>query len=178
MLTSEQWNSLLYLKPSDFQHPDGMQFSVVSALDQFIGRIGVKPQLLSDYRAGDLRQHGKGLAVDTYWPGQDPAAINQAAINSQLFSGIGVYVNEGGVASHHFDTRLERSLSNPATWGGIITHPLNPDTNQVQEAINYVGMADVLDLIKKNAGGATNVVLMALIVIGAYLILRNIGGHS
>jgi len=178
MLTDDQWNSLLYLKSSDFQHPEGMQFSIVGALDQLIGQIGSKPQLLSDYRAGDPRQHGKGLAVDTYWPGQDPTVINQAALDSHLFSGVGVYVNEGGVASHHFDTRVDRTVINPATWGGLITHPVNPDTGQAQEAINYVSMADVLEVIKKNIGGATNVVLMVLIGIGVYLILKNIGGRT
>ena len=175
MLTDSQWNSLLHLHPGDFQHPDGLQFSIVSALDRFIGQIGAKPEILSDYRAGDPRQHGKGLAIDTAWPGQNPLELNQAALDSHLFSGVGIYVNPAGVASHHFDTRVERSVDAPARWGGIIEHPTQAN-GSVGTTIDYTTMQAVIDQIKKNLGGAMNVGMMVLIGIGLWLILRS--GHS
>lgn len=175
MITDSQWNSFLHLSPGDFQYPAGLQFSIVSALDRFIGQIGSKPEIISDYREGDPRQHGKGLAIDTAWPGQNPLEVNQAALDSHLFSGVGIYVNPAGVASHHFDTRVERSVDAPARWGGVIEHPVQAD-GSVGKAIEYTTMQAVIDQIKKNLGGTTNVVAMVLIGIGLWLILRS--GHS
>jgi len=148
MKTSD-WGTLLYLKASDFRHPDKLDISIVRALDRFIAIVGARPQIISDYRDGDPRQHGKGRAIDTTWPGMDGQLINQKAIASGLFSGIGVYVNETGEVSHHFDTRTDRTTSAPATWGGVITHPYDPSSQEHVKRIEYVSMATVLDIIKK-----------------------------
>ena len=155
MITDAQWNSLLYLKKGNFPTPDAMQWSIVSALDQFIGREGSRPEIISTYRPGDPRQHGKGTAIDTAWPGANPLQINQDALDSKLFSGVGVYINPAGVASHHFDTRTDRTTTNPARWGGIIEHPTDPATGEVSKSITYTTMQAVLDLIKKNVTPAT-----------------------
>jgi hypothetical protein len=170
MITDQQWNSLLHLSKSQFDYPDNMQWSIVAALDQFIGIVGSRPEILSTYRPGDPRQHGKGTAIDTAWAGANPLEINQAALDSKLFSGIGVYINPAGVASHHFDTRTDRTVENPARWGGVIEHPTDPDTGTVGKSIIYTSMQDVLDLIKKKLGGATSTALIVLIAIGLILL--------
>ena len=148
-MKSAEWGALLYLKASDFKYPEKLDASIVRALDRFIGIIGARPQILSDVRPGDSGQHGKGRAIDTAWPGLDGQTINAKAIASRLFSGIGVYVNEAGAVSHHFDTRTGRTFTNPATWGGIITHPYDESTNEHVRRTEYVGMSIVLDIIKK-----------------------------
>lgn len=171
MIQSDQWNSLLHLKRSDFKYPDQLDWSIVRALDVFISIAKSKPQILSDYRPGDPRQHGKGRAIDTAWPGADPLEINRRAMGSNLFSGVGIYVNEQGVASHHFDTRTDRTPAKPATWGGVIKHEYNEATNSTDKTIAYASMAGVIDLIKKKLGNPANVALMVLFVLITWAVI-------
>ena len=96
MLSVAEWNSLIYLKPSDFKKPDGLQFSIVQALARCTGKIGSRPQILSDYRPGDPLTHGAGLAVDSIWPGVDSIRVYNKAISFPPFQGVGVYINELG----------------------------------------------------------------------------------
>jgi hypothetical protein len=144
-----EWGSLLHLKPGDFKNPEKLDVSIVRALDLFIGRIGARPIIISDYRSTGTGQHPLGRAIDTTWPGLDGQEINTKALASGLFSGIGVYVNETGEISHHFDSRTDRTPQNPATWGGIITHPYDPGSEEHVRRTEYVAMATVLDIIKK-----------------------------
>lgn len=165
MLTAEQWSSLVHLGPSDFQRPDGLQYGIVKALDQFISRIGSKPVILSDYRPGDPKEHGHGLAIDTTWPGQDALYIRSQAMNNwPNFTGVGLYINEQGAVSFHFDQRQDTiRRSAPDRWGGIITHPFDEATGAHKKIIDYVGMDVVVDLVKKNSIP----VVIALGIIGA-----------
>lgn len=165
MPTAAEWQSLIYLKPQDFtgKNPDGLRFSILQKLDQFVALVGSRPVILSAYRPGDPRAHGFGQAIDTTWPGQNPLDVNQKAVNSGLFKGIGIYVNELGAASHHFDDWDQRTGSDPDTWGGIINHPINSDTGQHVRTTQYVGMQQVVDIIKKKLYQvATNPVVLLL----------------
>lgn len=154
MITEEQWDSLVHLRPSDFQHPEALDFSIVQGLDQFISHIGSKPIILSDYRPGDPKEHGQGRAIDTTWPGQDSLYIrSQAMAFYPRFTGVGIYINEQGAVSFHFDTRQQTIRSSaPDRWGGLITHPYDETTTAHQKVIDYVSMDAVVDLVKKNVG--------------------------
>lgn len=175
MISSTQWGSLLHLKPADFHYPDNMDFSIVQALDQFITFVGSRPQILDDFRfdiggGNPNSQHLKGKAIDTTWPGRSPADINAQAIASRLFSGIGVYVNDAGVASHHFDTRTSATPANPAVWGGVITHPLDTNTGEHLKRTEYTTMDKVLDMIKKKWYISTPALIVSVVIL--YLLIR------
>lgn len=149
-MTTQQWRSLLHLKPSEFKNPDGLHFSVVHALDQFIGHIGSRPTILSDFRKDDPRTHGQGRAIDTFWPGVDSVRIHSQALKFPPFKGVGIYVNETGQVSFHFDTREStRRDEGPDRWGGVISHPVDSQTGQHVRQTEYVGANIVLDIIKK-----------------------------
>ncbi len=149
MISTAQWASLLTLQRSQFRYPDKMQWSVVSALDQLANRIGSRPQVLDDYRPGDPKQHGKGLATDTYWPGVDPLNVWEHIKTSRLFSGFGIYVNEKGAVSFHTDKRIERTVTNPATWGDFIAHIYDAEDGEHKRQDNYTTAQAVLDFLKK-----------------------------
>lgn len=158
MLTNLNWNKLSILRSNQFKHPDRMHFTIVIALNSFADQVGIRPEILSDFRPGDSKQHGAGLAVDTYWHGQDPLVIWNAALKSKLFSGLGVYLNEKGIASFHFDLRAGRSTEVPAVWGAFVDKGVN----------SYVGAELVLEEIKKQGW------LVGLVLAGvAYFVYSN-----
>jgi hypothetical protein len=151
-MAAVDWKTLLYLKPADFHFPDRLQSSVVVALDRFIGQIGSRPVILSDYRPDDYHpagQHGQGLAIDTTWPGHEPLDIWSKAVSCRLFSGLGIYVNEVGAVSFHFDNRLDRLVNDPALWGAVITHPLDRYSGQHLQLNEYTTADVIVDIIKK-----------------------------
>lgn len=137
------WELLKYFVRDDFKNPEQMNPEIIFGVDALAEDIGVKPLIISDYRSGDRGQHGQGNAIDTTWPGIDPLIVNERALKLKLFTGIGIYVNEKGIASHHCDVRANRTVDNPARWGGIITHPAGI------KRIEYVSMEHVIDIIKK-----------------------------
>lgn len=145
MITAQQWQSLVNLKKSDFDYPDNLAWEVVRRLDALISDLHTRPQILSDYRPpnGVASQHPNGWAIDTAWS-IAPEVVYQAADRMFPDGGVGVYVNEVGGVSFHFDTRGKR-----ARWGGIITRPVDPDTLQHVKKIEYVGLDRVLELVKK-----------------------------
>jgi len=177
MIQPEQWNSLIHLKRAEFKYPDQMDWSIVRALDVFISIAKSRPVILSDFRPGDPRQHGKGRAIDTTWPGADPLEINRRAMGANLFSGVGIYVNEQGTASHHFDTRTDRTPAKPATWGGVIEHEYNEATKSTDKTIAYTSMIGVIDLIKKKLGNPASVALMVLFALITFAITRKPTPH-
>jgi len=167
MISREQWNTFLALTPSDFDYPDQMRFDTVSALDRFIGIVGAKPAMLSDYRPGDPRQHGKGAAVDVTWPDLDPLEIWNLALESHLFNGLGIYLNDRDVVSFHFDTRSDRTPDNPALWGDFITYPYDETANGHVRRDEYTTAQAVVSLLKKKEG--IPVLVVAALAFGLYL---------
>lgn len=145
MISDELWKYLRYLKRSDFNYPDDLNFSIVQAVDRFIELyILVKPEFLSDFRPNDLdSQHSRGLALDMTWPGLDPVDIWNKARSARLFTGLGIYVNPAGFVSFHFDRRIDRTVEDPALWGQLI----DPETDPRRE--KYVAAGVVIDVIKK-----------------------------
>ena len=138
-MASTNWNSLKMLDRRAFNYPDSMHDSILTSLDLFSLQIDSVPLMLDDYRPGDPRQHGLGRAVDVTYPDRDSLFVWNAALDSQLFSGLGIYLNEAGAVSFHFDTRVDRTGENPARWGSFIEAQVN----------NYVGAGLVIDAIKK-----------------------------
>lgn len=171
MISREQWNAFLTLTPSDFNYPDRMSLDIVSAVDRFIGLVGAKPMFLCDYRPGDLRQHGKGTAVDATWPDRDPLEIWNLALESRLFNGLGIYLNDRDVVSFHFDTRSDRTPDNPALWGDFITYPYDEAAGRHVRRDEYTTAQAVVNVLKKNEG----IVLLvaAVLAFGLYLWARS-----
>lgn len=153
MISKIQWDSLLHFKPSDFKYPDKLQFPVVQGIDRLAARLGVKPWVIDDWRpysdTNPGSQHPLGTAVD-FVVAMDALEALAAIRASRLFSGFGIYVNEVGAQSFHVDTRSDRSVDNPATWGGIITRPAT-DTGAHVKRIAYVALVKVVDMVKKKS---------------------------
>ena len=153
MVSQQQWSTLLHFKPRDFRYPDKLQFSVVQGIDRLATRLGVKPIIIDDWRAYSENnpgsQHPLGTALDFTVPMDSVQALEQIRA-ADLFSGIGIYTNEVGTQSFHVDTRSNRTVENPATWGGIITRPVNEAGVHVKR-IAYVALGTVLDMVKKKS---------------------------
>ena len=58
------WDELDYFTPDEFDYPDEMNEEFLLVLDLVRERAGVPFVITSDYRPGDPRAHGHGLAVD------------------------------------------------------------------------------------------------------------------
>jgi len=58
------WDDLNHFTPEEFDYPDDMDETFLRALDLIRSRAGVPMVITSDYRPGDLKAHGRGLAVD------------------------------------------------------------------------------------------------------------------
>lgn len=171
MISVGQWNSLLYVSRSDFKCPDRLAFDVVQGVDKLIGRLNSQPVFLSDWRPYDQNspksQHYEGNAIDTTWPGVDSDLVLKSAEDLNIFGGIGIYVNEAGQVSFHFDTRPMKASGEPARWGGIITYPYDMTTEDRIKRTEYVGMNIVVEMIKKKE------LLIPLVLIGSsYLIYK------
>ena len=148
-INPEIWNQLRHLEITDFKYPVEIHESILRSLDSFISIVGEKPKILSDFRADDPRQHGIGFAIDTLFVQSDPIFIWENALNSKLFSGLGVYLNENNIVSFHFDTRVDRTTEHPALWGDFISYPVDPDSNLPFRKDNYTTASAVIDEIKK-----------------------------
>jgi hypothetical protein len=146
MLVSD-WDFIKNYSPSDFNYPEKLQFSVVSALDRLTDLVGKKAIILDDYRPQDVdnptSQHLLGKAIDTTWPNVQPEAVWLMATESGLFGGVGIYVNEKDAVSFHFDTRDKKPDGSLYTWGGIITRPSG------NKKIDYTAADVVLDMLPK-----------------------------
>jgi len=171
MMSLLQWKALLYLDPSQFEYPDEMSPDIVGALDHFIGLVGSRPIILSDFRPGDPRQHGLGRAIDVTWPDQEPLRVYELALESRLFSGIGIYLNDQDTVSFHFDSRLDRSPDDPALWGDFITYPFDVDTGQNVRHDEYTSAQAVVSVIKKKS--TIPILVVAALAFGLYLLSRN-----
>lgn len=166
MIQASDWAALLYLRPEDFKYPDKLEFEAVNKLDRFVGMVGSRPIVLSDWRPYDPSnpesRHFVGDAIDTTWPKADPLDVLALAKSSGLWQdgGLGMYINELGVVSFHMDTRGER-----ARWGGVVTHPYVE--GELVKKIEYTGLDAVVDLVKKNipATFATVILLTAFVYV-------------
>lgn len=173
MLTVNQWASLLHLLPTDFEHPEKMEWSIVKALDDFIGILRSKPSIISDYREpqrGEKEsQHHHGRAVDCVWPSLDPLQVGDTARSARLFNGLGIYKNEQDAVSFHFDTREERDVHDPALWSGDITHPYDAELGTHIKVITYYAWSVVVEYLKKKVL-ATSVIVVS--VLASFVIYR------
>jgi len=167
MLSSSQWLELKHFTPANVPDPEKMQFPILKALDQFTDLIGAAPVFLDTWRppvAGAPAWHSQGIAVDVAYPGRDPLEVLKLAESSGFFDGIGLYRNEKGAASFHFDTRGYR-----ARWGAEITHPVDPDTGRTVQKNSYTTLEKIVALFGKKkvllTGGAAALILIALLLL-------------
>ena len=129
----------------NWKHPDKVQPRLKRYLKIMTLLLDRTPIILSDYREGDPRTHGKGMAVDTYWPNIDPLVVLEKVKQLNLFGGVGLYLNEKGVVSFHFDIREHKEDGDIYSWGCFIT----PSGNGRE--YNYVAMNLVVDDVKKRS---------------------------
>ena len=116
---------------------------LIRYIDLLAMLLNTRPTILSDYRKGDKKQHGKGLAVDVYWPDLDPLAVLEYVKKLNLFGGIGIYLNEASVPSFHYDIRPHKYDGSIATWYGCIYH-ING-----QKHIEYLALQEGIDRIER-----------------------------
>lgn len=167
------WNSVQNYKRSDFAYPDKLQLSIVDSLDRFTSQTGLKAQILDDYRAytpgNPDSRHAHGDALDLFFPGKDPLGVLAAAEGSGLFDGIGIYLNERGAVSFHFDKRGSR-----ARWGSLITPELTAAGEPIRKN-NYTTLEAVVAKISELTGRAIETVkknpIPIFLAIGALLFL-------
>lgn len=144
-ITKVDWSQILYYEPSDFKHPEKLDFSVVRGLDRLAAMLGRKAVILSDFRVGSLAPSGEpsvhslGRAIDFTYPGLDPMTVLKNIQVVKCFSGYGMYVNAAGVFSFHVDTRTSRTVENPATWGA------SKDVATAGVGWNYKTLASIIN---------------------------------
>ena len=112
MTDSEFWKNIKFFKPSEFKYPDKVSRELITKLDTYRAMVGKPIIIHSDYRPGDKKQHGKGLAIDFHVKGMKVLDQYFYAERSGLFVGIGLYPywNSPGL---HVDIREEGT----ARWG-------------------------------------------------------------
>lgn len=167
MISPSQWLQLRHFTPANVPDSDKIQFSILQALDEFTGIIGARPVFLDVWRpvvSGSPVWHNQGIAVDVAYPDKDPLGVLQAAESSGLFDGIGIYRNERGAISFHFDKRGYK-----ARWGAEITHAVDPDTGKTVQQNAYTTLERIVDLIGKKkvllTGGGVVVILVVLVLL-------------
>lgn len=167
MLTAQQWQSLKHFSPANVPDSDKLEFSILKALDDFTSRLGTFPQFIDTWRpfkSGSPVWHNSGIAVDVAYPGMDPLQVLQAAESSGLFDGVGIYRNEAGAVSFHFDKRGYR-----ARWGAEITHSVDPDTGRSVQSNAYTTLENIVALLTKKkvllTGGGLVVILAVLLLL-------------
>lgn len=167
MISAQEWLSLENFTPADIPDSDKMQFSIIKALDLFTNRVGLKPVFHDTWRpaqAGAPVWHNSGIAVDVSYPGRDPLAILQEAESSNLFDGVGIYRNEAGGVSFHFDKRGYK-----ARWGAEITRVVDPDTGKTVQKNAYTTLENIVALLTKKkvilTGGGLVVILVGLLLL-------------
>lgn len=173
MASESTWQSLRYLNRELFTHPEMLRDSILVALDAFLAARAGAPawlrfQILSDGRPNERRssQHYQGRAVDLVWPQLAPLTVWNELQGAQLFSGLGVYLNELGAVSFHVDTRPERTVSNPALWGALIA----PGTNGARDYSYTDSLTVVNEILKKKS--ALLLPALALGGLALWLVLR------
>ena len=58
------WDELDHFSPEEFDYPEEMDEDFLRALDRVRDRAAVSIYVTSDYRPGDGKAHGQGVAVD------------------------------------------------------------------------------------------------------------------
>lgn len=158
------WSVIRFYKREEFASPDKLDHTIVSALDSFVDVLGVKPVVIDDWRERkneeDKSQHANGLALDFIVTGLDSLVVLDKIKESRLFTGFGLYTNENNIQSFHVDRRTDRTCDDPATWGGW------KDRDKGIESWQYVGLQDLIEVVKKNKGGS---LLLAAAVTGLAL---------
>ena len=104
-------------------HPDKVAARAIRYLRALEYVLNAEAIVLSDYREGDPKEHGKGNAIDTTWIDVDPLKVVEVTLDLNLWGGFGLYINEGGYVSFHHDIRPHKANGSIATWYGQITNP-------------------------------------------------------
>ena len=158
-ITRVNWATIRNFKPVSFKHPEKLDDSVVRGLDLLQDFLPGKIIPIDDYRfatTDSQSQHALGRAIDFVVPGVDSLDVLAAIRGVRVFSGFGMYTNEQNYQSFHVDTRIDRSTDAPATWGAWKDRTANVTAWQ------YVGLSQIVDLVKKNVSSIVPLLLIGL----------------
>ena len=111
-MTTADWSKIKYFKPSEFNKPERMNFSLIMFLEVFRELCGKPVIIHSSFREGDSGQHGLGNAVDIHVKEMNVVDQYLLAEKTGLFNGIGVYPNWNNPGLH-----LDVRKGSPARWG-------------------------------------------------------------
>lgn len=125
-----------------YHYPDKVDDRAKRYLDVLIYVLNAEPIILSDFREGDPKEHGKGHAIDTTWPTVPPLHVLEVSKDLNLWGGLGIYINEIGAASFHHDIRPHKPDGSIAKWGCLIT------PGESKRNYNYTTMERVVEMIK------------------------------
>lgn len=170
MISAQDWLTIKNFSPATIPDSEKMDISIVKALDAFTSAYGVAPVFIDTWRpfvAGNPVWHNQGIAVDVAYPGRDPLDVLQAAESSGLFDGIGIYRNELGAVSFHFDKRGYR-----ARWGAEITHKVDPATGKTVQNNAYTTLESIVALLGKKKVLLTGGGLVAILVLFLLLLKK------
>ncbi len=164
MHTPVDWSRIKFYTPSDFKHPEKLDFSVVFGIDRLAFALGKKATILGDWRleskfTGSMHPHGK--AIDFTYSDVDSTEVLNTTRSQALFGGIGMYVNAAGVVSFHVDTRTDRRPESPATWGA--------QKGPGQTEWEYTSLRSIIDIIGQ---GALPIGLIGAVLLGLYFLAR------
>lgn len=132
-----------------FEYPVQIHEDTLRAFNEFVGILAnADIRVLSDYRPGDPRQHGQGRAIDFEVPNIEPLYVWELLRKARLFSGRGIYLSDKNAVSFHVDTRTDRTVDDPAIWGDVITHGVDPETGLEVRTDHYTTSFEVEGLLR------------------------------
>ncbi len=155
-MTPDRWATLRWYGPSDFKHPEKLDYRLLRDFDWLATRLNQKAFVLSDFRVGYRGQHPEGRAIDFVYPEIDSTFVLDTIRDLKRFTGFGMYINDIGAISFHVDNRIDRTPSDPATWGGVKEHDETDWT--------YVALQTVSDLVTPSVSKAGVLLAVGLLV--------------
>lgn len=105
------WSHIKNFKRSEFDYPDEMSPQLMRQLDVARDLAGVPFIITSDYRPGDKKAHGKGLAVDL----RVMSSRDRFHILKGLFRACFVRI---GDYDRHIHADIDDSLPQKVAWWG------------------------------------------------------------
>ncbi len=164
VFTPVDWSTIQFYQPSDFDHPEKLDDSVVRGLDRLAFVYGEKATVLSDWRltsqfSGSM--HPLGRAIDFIYPDLNSIHVLNTLRNIAYFGGYGMYRNAAGIVSFHVDTRTDRSPESPATWGA------RKEAGQTEWV--YDSLRSIIDLVRPHA---LPLAWIAVMLVAIYFLAR------
>ena len=116
-MTELEWDAFRFFRPEEFDHPEEMSPVLLRRLDMIRGMAGEAIHITSDFRPGDLRAHGKGVAVDIS-DNLEGKPVNSGWRYRVLNAAFATGVKRIGVYDRHIHLDVSRDLPDRVCWWG------------------------------------------------------------